>query len=91
MMTPPLLYALSGRLMLAGEDRAVFAYEGDEIVLNCSLGLLIPAGGIEEANWRKTDADRDILVLLYQDSEVFPDSLHERYDTAGEFHVRGPH
>lgn len=65
--------------MVTGADRAIFAYGSEDVILNCSVDSHVPVSEIEEVTWKKTDGDQDILVLLYQDSEIFPDSSHERY------------
>ncbi|KAI5108459.1 hypothetical protein C0J45_2053 [Silurus meridionalis] len=65
--------------VVKGADHAVFAHEGEDVILNCSVDSHVPVSEIEEVTWKKTDGDQDILVLLYQDSEIFPDSSHESY------------
>lgn len=65
--------------MVSGVDRAVIAREGEDVILNCSVDSHFPVSEIEEVTWKRTDGDQDILVLLYQDSEIFPDSSHEKY------------
>ena len=62
---------------------AVFAYVGEEIVLNCSVDSHIPPERLEEVKWRRTD--QGMLVLLYQHGEVLPGSSHERYRGRAEF------
>ncbi|KAK3554496.1 hypothetical protein QTP70_024292 [Hemibagrus guttatus] len=66
-------------LVVTGSDRAVFAFRGEDVTLNCSVDSHVPASEIEEVTWKRTDRDPEILVLLYQDSEIFPDSSHESY------------
>lgn len=66
-----------GRELVVRGARAVFGRKGEDVVLNCSLESPVPATGIEEVTWKKTD--RDILVLLYQENKTFPESSHERY------------
>ncbi|XP_058242080.1 uncharacterized protein LOC131351013 [Hemibagrus wyckioides] len=66
-------------LVVTGSDQAVFASEGKDVILNCSVDSHVPASEIEEVTWKRTDRDPEILVLLYQDSEIFPDSSHESY------------
>ncbi|XP_046721735.1 junctional adhesion molecule-like isoform X2 [Silurus meridionalis] len=65
--------------VVKGADHAVFARDGEDVILNCSVDSHVPASEIEEVTWKKTDGDQDILVLLYQNSEIFPDSSHESY------------
>ena len=69
--------------MLTGADHAVTAYVGEEVILNCSVDSHIPPERLEEVKWRRTD--QGMLVLLYQDGEVLPDSSHERYRGRAEF------
>ncbi|KAI5085523.1 hypothetical protein C0J45_24256, partial [Silurus meridionalis] len=65
--------------VVKGADHAVFAHKGEDVILNCSVDSHVPVSEIEEVTWKKTDGDQDILVLLYQNSEIFPDSSHESY------------
>ncbi|KAI5108453.1 hypothetical protein C0J45_2047 [Silurus meridionalis] len=65
--------------VVKGADHAVFAHEGEDVILNCSVDSHVPGSEIEEVTWKKTDGDQDILVLLYQNSEIFPESSHESY------------
>ncbi|XP_060781240.1 uncharacterized protein LOC132889092 isoform X2 [Neoarius graeffei] len=74
-----------GSLVVMGVDRAIFADGGQDVTLNCSVDSHVPISEIEEVTWKKIDRDQDILVLLYQDSEIFPDSSHERYQGRVEF------
>lgn len=71
--------------MVTGATRAVFANEGKDVVLNCSVDSHVPTSEVEEVSWKKFDRDQDILVLLYQDSEVFLDASHERYQGRVDF------
>ncbi|GAA6074876.1 uncharacterized protein LOC113655246 isoform X1, partial [Tachysurus ichikawai] len=66
-------------LVVTGADQIIFADRGEDVILNCSVDSRVPASEIEEVTWKKTDRDPEILVLLYQDSEIFPDSSHESY------------
>ncbi|XP_053088593.1 uncharacterized protein LOC128318018 [Pangasianodon hypophthalmus] len=76
---------LEEHLLVTSADRAVFAHKGGEVILNCSVDSHVPVSEIEEVTWKKTDGDRDILVLLYQENEIFPDSSHESYQGRVEF------
>ncbi|XP_058242823.1 uncharacterized protein LOC131351399 [Hemibagrus wyckioides] len=76
---PRILCILSGHLVVTGSDQAVFAYRGEDVILNCSVDSHVPASEIEEVTWKRTDRDPEILVLFYQNSEIFPDSSHESY------------
>ncbi|XP_072534729.1 uncharacterized protein [Salminus brasiliensis] len=58
---------------------------GEEVILNCSVDSRDPASDIEEVSWKRTD--QDILVLLYQDSEVLSDSSHDNYRGRVEFFI----
>lgn len=66
-------------LQVMGADQAVFAYKGEEAILNCSLDGRVPASKIEEVSWKRTDGDRNVLVLLYQNNVTIPESSHESY------------
>ncbi|KAL0153618.1 hypothetical protein M9458_051098, partial [Cirrhinus mrigala] len=60
-------------------------YQDQDITLNCSVDSHITPEHIEEVSWRKTDEDKDVLVLLYQNNETFSDSSDERYRDRVEF------
>ncbi|XP_053476307.1 uncharacterized protein LOC128605161 isoform X2 [Ictalurus furcatus] len=66
-------------LQVMGADQAVFAYKGEEVILNCSLDGQVPASKIEEVSWKRTDGDQNVLVLLYQNNVTIPESSHESY------------
>ncbi|KAB5555152.1 hypothetical protein PHYPO_G00030200 [Pangasianodon hypophthalmus] len=70
------------RLIVSG-GHVISAYAGEDVTLNCSVDSNIPLENIEEVSWKKMD--EDILVLLYQESEVLTDSSHERYRDRVEF------
>ncbi|KAI5611676.1 polymeric immunoglobulin receptor-like, partial [Silurus asotus] len=55
------------------------AYKGEEVILNCSVDLQVPAKNIEQVNWKREDGDQHVLVLLYQNNHTISDSSHERY------------
>ncbi|TSV02100.1 Butyrophilin-like protein 2 [Bagarius yarrelli] len=71
--------------VVRGADRAVFASKGEDVVLNCSVDSHVAASEIEEVTWKKMDGDTNILVLLYQDSEIFSDSSHGSYQGRVDF------
>ncbi|XP_076831592.1 uncharacterized protein LOC143477022 isoform X2 [Brachyhypopomus gauderio] len=71
------------RLVVTGADRAVVASVGEEVILNCSIDSHLPANRIEQVAWRHMD--RDVLVLLFQDNETFPESSHKSYQGRAEF------
>uniref|UniRef100_A0AAY4DEB4 Ig-like domain-containing protein n=1 Tax=Denticeps clupeoides TaxID=299321 RepID=A0AAY4DEB4_9TELE len=70
------------RLVVTGEDRPVFAYAGQEVVLSCSVDShVLP----EQVTWNKHDSGREsVLVLLFEDNNTWPDSSHERYQGRAE-------
>ncbi|MCJ8738101.1 hypothetical protein PDJAM_G00031620 [Pangasius djambal] len=70
------------RLIVSG-GHVISAYAGEDVTLNCSVDSHIPPENIEEMSWKKMD--EDILLLLYQESEVQTDSSHERYRDRVEF------
>ncbi|XP_028812906.1 uncharacterized protein LOC114766344 isoform X3 [Denticeps clupeoides] len=67
------------RLVVSGGARAVSAGLGEDVILSCSVDS---SEQIEEVVWK---TDQDIIVLLYKDGEVLPDSSHERYRGRAEF------
>ncbi|XP_056091561.1 junctional adhesion molecule-like [Rhinichthys klamathensis goyatoka] len=72
-------------LQVSGSSRSISASVGEDVTLNCSVDSHIKPEHIEEVSWRKTDEDEDILVLLYQNNEAFPDSSDEQYRDRVEF------
>ncbi|XP_060727296.1 uncharacterized protein LOC132846619 isoform X2 [Tachysurus vachellii] len=72
-------------LVVTEADRNIFASRGEDVILNCSVDSRVPASEIEEVTWKRTDRDPEILVLLYQDSGIFPDSSHESYQGRVDF------
>ncbi|XP_077058352.1 uncharacterized protein LOC143710966 isoform X1 [Siphateles boraxobius] len=73
------------RLLVSGSSRSISASVGEDVTLNCSVDSHIKPEHIEEVSWKKTDEDVEIVVLLYQDNEAFPDSSNERYRDRVEF------
>ncbi|XDV11312.1 hypothetical protein PO909_000281 [Leuciscus waleckii] len=76
------------RLLVSGSDRSISASVGEDVTLNCSVDSHITPEDFEQVSWKKTDEDdedEDILVLLYQNNETFPDSSDERYRGRVEF------
>ncbi|XP_067282969.1 uncharacterized protein [Pseudorasbora parva] len=73
------------RLLVSGLSLSIFASVGADVTLNCSVDSHITPEHIEELSWKKTDEDGDILVLLYQNKEAFPDSSDEQYRDRVEF------
>ncbi|XP_026096005.1 uncharacterized protein LOC113067764 [Carassius auratus] len=73
------------RLLVSGSSSCISASVGEDVTLNCFVDSHITPEHIEEVSWKKTDEDEDILVLLYQNNQTFPDSSHERYRDRVEF------
>lgn len=69
--------------MLTGSDQAVIAHVGEEVILNCFVDShTLP----DEVSWMKVDPDKsNILVLLFQDNETYPDSADASYQGRTEF------
>ncbi|KAI5108450.1 hypothetical protein C0J45_2044, partial [Silurus meridionalis] len=57
----------------------VFAYKGEDVILNCSVDSHLSAKELEKVTWKKTEGDQKVLVLLYKDSEIFSNFSHERF------------
>ncbi|KAK3559672.1 hypothetical protein QTP86_013919, partial [Hemibagrus guttatus] len=70
------------RLIVSGAH-VISAYAGEDITLNCSVDSHLPPEDIEEVSWKKMD--EDILVLLYQEGQMLPESTGERYVDRVEF------
>uniref|UniRef100_A0A671NTF8 Ig-like domain-containing protein n=1 Tax=Sinocyclocheilus anshuiensis TaxID=1608454 RepID=A0A671NTF8_9TELE len=73
------------RLLVSSSDESISASVGEDVTLNCSVDSHITPEHIEEVSWRKTDKDKDILVLLYQNNKSLSDSSDERYRDRVEF------
>ncbi|XP_051741684.1 uncharacterized protein LOC127508102 isoform X2 [Ctenopharyngodon idella] len=73
------------RLLVSGSDRSISASVGEDVTLNCSVDSHITPEDFEQVSWKKTDEDKEVLVLLYQDSETLPEASHERYRDRVEF------
>ncbi len=76
---------LSERLRVSGSSRSISASVGEDVTLNCSVDSHITPEHIEEVSWKKTDEDKNILVLVFQNNETLSDSAHERYRDRVEF------
>ncbi|KAL1279485.1 hypothetical protein QQF64_026158 [Cirrhinus molitorella] len=72
------------RLRVSGSSHSISASVGEDVTLSCSIDSHITSEDLE-VSWKKTDEDEDIVVLLYQNNEAFPDSAHERYRDRVEF------
>lgn len=71
--------------MVREADQVVFAHVGEDVILNCSVNSQVSGSDVEEVTWKKADGDGDVIVLLYQEHELFPDSSHERYQGRVDF------
>ncbi|XP_023697609.2 uncharacterized protein [Paramormyrops kingsleyae] len=74
------------RLVVTGADEPVYAHAGEDVTLSCSVDTHVNVRELQ-VEWRKTDDDDDILVLLYSGGESRPDSQHERYSGRAEFYI----
>ncbi|XP_072574787.1 uncharacterized protein [Paramormyrops kingsleyae] len=72
------------RLVVTGVDEPVYAHAGEDVTLSCSVDTHVNVTELQ-VEWRKTDDDGDILVLLYADGENRPESQDERYSRRAEF------
>ncbi|KAA0706188.1 Butyrophilin-like protein 9 [Triplophysa tibetana] len=73
------------RLIVSGSDQSLSVNVGEDVTLNRSVDSHIPPEDIEEVSWKKTDKDEHILVLLYQNNKIHPDSSDEQYRHRVEF------
>ncbi|XP_072559131.1 uncharacterized protein [Paramormyrops kingsleyae] len=72
------------RLVVTGVDEAVYAHVAEDVTLSCSVDTHVNVTELY-VEWRKTDDD--ILVLLYADGEIRPESQPERYSGRAEFFI----
>ncbi|KAI2666974.1 Butyrophilin-like protein 2 [Labeo rohita] len=72
-------------LKVSGSNHPLQASVGEDVTLNCSVVSHITPEHTEEVSWKKTDEDKDILVLLYQKNETLLGSSDERYRDRVEF------
>lgn len=80
------LLFMTERVVVTGEDQIVFGRVGEEVVLNCMVDSHIPPQHFDEVSWKKVDKKSDIvLVLLFQNGTIFPESSHEHYRDRAEF------
>ncbi|KAG9330988.1 hypothetical protein JZ751_021292 [Albula glossodonta] len=70
------------RLVVTGASEPVFAYAGEDVILNCSVDTHAPLQELE-VQWEKTD--QQIMVLLFQGGQNIPESQHERFWGRAEF------
>ncbi|XP_035389203.1 uncharacterized protein LOC113567751 [Electrophorus electricus] len=67
---------MSEYLTVSG-GQAVSPYVGGDTTLNCSVHSHIPPEELEQVSWKKMD--QDIVVLLFVEGEIQPESTNERY------------
>ncbi|XP_048827212.1 uncharacterized protein LOC125704993 isoform X2 [Brienomyrus brachyistius] len=72
------------RLVVTGADEPVYAHAGEDVTLSCSVDTHVNVTELH-VEWRKTDDDGDIMVLLYADGENRPESQDGRYSGRAEF------
>ncbi|XP_072567630.1 uncharacterized protein [Paramormyrops kingsleyae] len=72
------------RLVVIGADEPIYAHAGEDVTLSCSVDTHVNVTELQ-VEWRKTDDDGDILVLLYADGENRPESQDGRYSGRAEF------
>ncbi|XP_048827204.1 uncharacterized protein LOC125704991 isoform X1 [Brienomyrus brachyistius] len=72
------------RLVVTGADEPVYAHAGEDVTLSCSVDTHVNVTELH-VEWRKTDDDGDILVLLYADGGNRPESQDGRYSGRAEF------
>ncbi|XP_072574741.1 uncharacterized protein [Paramormyrops kingsleyae] len=74
------------RLVVTGADEPVYAHAGEDVTLSCSVDTHVNVTELQ-VEWKKTDDDGDILVLLYADGENRPESQDGRYSGRAEFYT----
>ncbi|XP_061118159.1 butyrophilin subfamily 2 member A2-like [Conger conger] len=70
------------RLVVTGADVPVFAYAGEDVILNCSVDTHVPLRELE-VEWMKTN--EEIQVLLFMEGRYRPESQPERFRGRAEF------
>ncbi|KAJ8287161.1 hypothetical protein GJAV_G00048320 [Gymnothorax javanicus] len=70
------------RLAVTGAVKPVFAYAGEDVILNCTVDTHVPVGELQ-VQWIKIDGE--ILVLLFDEGESRPESQDERFRGRAEF------
>ncbi|KAJ8245019.1 hypothetical protein COCON_G00236380, partial [Conger conger] len=53
----------SERLVVTGADVPVFAYAGEDVILNCSVDTHVPLGELE-VEWMKTNEEIQVLLFM---------------------------
>ncbi|XP_061118727.1 uncharacterized protein LOC133141914 isoform X2 [Conger conger] len=69
-------------LVVTGADVPVFAYAGEDVILNCSVDTHVPLRELE-VEWMKTN--EEIQVLLFMGGQYRPESQPERFRGRAEF------
>ncbi|KAJ8287166.1 hypothetical protein GJAV_G00048390 [Gymnothorax javanicus] len=69
-------------LAVTGAVEPVFAYAGEDVILNCTVDTHVPVGELQ-VQWIKIDGE--ILVLLFDEGESRPESQDERFRGRAEF------
>ncbi|XP_061116736.1 uncharacterized protein LOC133140657 [Conger conger] len=70
------------QLAVTGADVPVFAYLGEDVILNCSVDTHVPLGELE-VEWIKTN--EEIQVLLFMEGRYRAESQPERFRGRAEF------
>ncbi|KAJ8261438.1 hypothetical protein COCON_G00171610, partial [Conger conger] len=70
------------RLVVTGADVPVFAYAGEDVILNCSVDTHVPLRELQ-VEWMKTN--EEIQVLLFMEGRYRPESQPERFRGRAEF------
>ncbi|KAL1278855.1 hypothetical protein QQF64_025528, partial [Cirrhinus molitorella] len=70
------------RLVVSDSGESISVSVDMDVTLSCSVSSHITP---EEVSWKKTDENKDILVLLFQNNETLSDSSDERYRDRVEF------
>ncbi|KAJ8287171.1 hypothetical protein GJAV_G00048470 [Gymnothorax javanicus] len=70
------------RLTVTGAVEPVFAYAGEDVILNCTVDTHVPVAELL-VQWIKIDGE--ILVLLFDEGESRPESQDARFRGRAEF------
>ncbi|KAJ8287189.1 hypothetical protein GJAV_G00048690 [Gymnothorax javanicus] len=70
------------RLVVTGAVEPVFAYAGEDVILNCSVDTHVPVRELE-VEWVKIN--ELVLALLFDKGENIPESQDERFRGRAEF------
>nr|XP_023656505.1 uncharacterized protein LOC111838118 [Paramormyrops kingsleyae] len=74
------------RLVVTGADEPVYAHSGEDVTLSCFVDTHVTVRELQ-VEWKKTNDDGDIMVLLYADGENKPESQDGRYSGRAEFYT----